>query len=413
MSLLDRKGLFNPRLYSIALNLERSGAYVLKSTVLITTVGIYALDSKGRIIDFRFKPDPEWAAQTILNIQRGQITDELNQIITDLNRKGYRRFAFEDSGLAEEVGLRFGLKTETSGVSRVVSRFKEDLCKSTVKLGLFRDVEACRDYAHNVAVLLAERAVTRETQKRDLHAIQIIRTIDDLDKTINLLSGRAREWYGLHFPELDRLLEKHETYLRLIADLGSRENMTVETLKSAGLPAEEAEIIAGKARESMGSPANPEDLALIQELCRETLELYRCRRRMEDYLKSLMAEVAPNITSILGPLLSARLISIAGSLERLAKMPASTVQVLGAEKALFRSLRTGTKPPKHGIIFQYQPLHSAPKWLRGKIARALSSKISIASRVDAFGGEFIGETLREDLERKIMDIRKKCRAPKQ
>jgi nucleolar protein 56 len=124
-----------------------------------------------------------------------------------------------------------------------------------------------------------------------------------------------------------------------------------------------------------------------------------------------MEEVAPNMTSILGPLLSARLMSIAGSLTNLAKMPASTVQVLGAEKALFRSLKTGSRPPKHGVIFQYQHIHAAPKWQRGKIARALSGKLSIAARIDAFGGEFIGEMLRNRLERKIREIQDKYASP--
>ena len=124
-----------------------------------------------------------------------------------------------------------------------------------------------------------------------------------------------------------------------------------------------------------------------------------------------MEEVAPNMTSILGPLLSARLISIAGSLDRIAKMPSSTVQVLGAEKALFRSLKTGTRPPKHGIIFQYQPIHAAPKWHRGKIARTLSSKLSIAARMDAFGGEFIGDKLKMQLEKRIAEIQKAYPSP--
>jgi nucleolar protein 56 len=109
--------------------------------------------------------------------------------------------------------------------------------------------------------------------------------------------------------------------------------------------------------------------------------------------------------------LTARLISIAGSLDRLAKMPSSTIQVLGAEKALFRSLKTGSRPPKHGIIFQYQPLHSAPRWQRGKISRTLASKLSIAVRIDAFRGEFIGDKLKESIEKRIREIQEKYPSP--
>jgi nucleolar protein 56 len=103
--------------------------------------------------------------------------------------------------------------------------------------------------------------------------------------------------------------------------------------------------------------------------------------------------------------------SIAGGLENLAKMPASTMQVLGAEKALFRSLKTGARPPKHGVIFQYASIHQSPRWQRGKIARALSGKLAIAARVDAFGGDYMGEKLAKDLEKKISEIQEKYKEP--
>jgi len=130
------------------------------------------------------------------------------------------------------------------------------------------------------------------------------------------------------------------------------------------------------------------------------------RRELTDYISTVMKEVAPNITALVGPLLGARLISLAGSLESLARLPASTIQVLGAEKALFRALRTGGKPPKHGVIFQYPDIHRSPRWQRGKIARALAAKLAIAAKVDAFTGRFIGDKLREELRRRIEEIKK-------
>jgi len=163
----------------------------------------------------------------------------------------------------------------------------------------------------------------------------------------------------------------------------------------------------------MGFVADTTDLELLQTLSKQTLEMYRFRDMAEGFLNSLMEEVAPNMTSIIGSLLSARLISIAGSLDRLAKMPSSTMQVLGAEKALFRSLKTGSRPPKHGIIFQHQYLHTAPRWQRGKIARALASKLTIAARVDAFDGEFIGDKLSDQLEKRIKEIRDRNATPPQ
>ncbi|MEM2666898.1 MAG: C/D box methylation guide ribonucleoprotein complex aNOP56 subunit, partial [Candidatus Bathyarchaeia archaeon] len=153
------------------------------------------------------------------------------------------------------------------------------------------------------------------------------------------------------------------------------------------------------------------DLAQIQALGRKVLDLYDLRESMEKYIDNVMEEVAPNIKALTGALLGARLIALAGGLTNLAKMPASTLQVLGAEKALFRSLKTGTKPPKHGIIFQHPYLHEAKKWQRGKIARALAGKLAIAARTDVFGGRYIGDELKADLEKRVEEIRQKYAEP--
>jgi len=124
-----------------------------------------------------------------------------------------------------------------------------------------------------------------------------------------------------------------------------------------------------------------------------------------------MEDVAPNIKSLVGSLLGARLIALTGGLTNLAKMPASTVQVLGAEKALFRSLKTGARPPKHGMIFQHTLIHEAKRWQRGKMARALAGKLAIAARSDAFSGKYIGDDLKAGLEKRIKEIQEKYEEP--
>jgi nucleolar protein 56 len=139
--------------------------------------------------------------------------------------------------------------------------------------------------------------------------------------------------------------------------------------------------------------------------------MYQLRENLEKYMDSTMAEVAPNIKCLLGSLLGARLIAVTGGLTNLAKRPASTIQVLGAEKALFRSLKTGSRPPKHGMIFQHTLLHDAKRWQRGKIARALAGKVAIAARVDAFGGRNIGDELKTGLDIRIEEIRLKYDQP--
>jgi nucleolar protein 56 len=130
------------------------------------------------------------------------------------------------------------------------------------------------------------------------------------------------------------------------------------------------------------------------------------RRDLEEYVTSLMDRVAPNVTALVGPIIGAKLISMAGSLGELAMKPSSTIQVFGAEKALFRSIRTGTDPPKHGIIYQVPDIRNAPYWQRGKIARALAGKLAIASRIDAYSKRDVREKLRSDFTKRVEEIRR-------
>jgi nucleolar protein 56 len=240
---------------------------------------------------------------------------------------------------------------------------------------------------------------------------QAVQSIDDLDKSLNLFMNRIREWFGLHFPELDRLLDKHETYARLIVNLGERNNFIEEKLEEEGLPKNKSHSIAEVAAASMGADISQDDLVQIQDVSSKVLNLYDLRQSLEGYVDSVMSDVAPNIRAIGGSLLGARLLSMSGGLLNLAKLPASTIQVLGAEKALFRALKTKALPPKHGIIFQHPLIHDAKRWQRGKIARTLSGKLSIAARVDAFNGEFMGDKLKIELEKRIEEIKEKYEKP--
>jgi len=288
---------------------------------------------------------------------------------------------------------------------------RRNLEKFAVDLGFVKQADQLREWVHKVSMELAKIRVTRAVEKRDLLAVQAIQTIDDLDKTLNLFMGRIREWYGLHFPELDRLIEKHETYARLVLNLGRRDNFTVENLEKEGLPKAKAEQIAEAARASMGAELSEEDMKQIQAMCGNTLGLYDARQSLEKYVDTVMEEVAPNTRALVGSLLGARLIALVGGLNNLAKLPASTVQVLGAEKALFRALRTGARPPKHGIIFQHSLIHEAKRWQRGKVARALAGKLAIAARTDAFSGKYAGEALKASLEKRIGEIEEKYGEP--
>jgi nucleolar protein 56 len=288
---------------------------------------------------------------------------------------------------------------------------RNDLERFAVEAGFVDQPEKLRELIREISLELTRLRVKKAGEKRDLMVAQAILSIDDLDKTINLFMGRAREWNGLHFPELDRMVEKHETYSNLVLNLGRRENFTVENLEKEGLSANKAEQIAKTSRKSMGAKLTDMDIQQIQNLCRQILELYNLRHTLQNYADSTVEEVAPNVQALVGSLLTARLIALAGGLTNLAKMPASTIQVLGAEKALFRSLKTGTRPPKHGIIFQDALIHEAKKWQRGKMSRALAGKLAIAARTDAFSGRFIGDLLKADLAKRVAEIKEKYEKP--
>ncbi|MGQ9624815.1 MAG: C/D box methylation guide ribonucleoprotein complex aNOP56 subunit [Candidatus Bathycorpusculaceae bacterium] len=384
----------------------------MKVTIIPTSFGVLAFNEENEVVGKAFfSKKPEEAAKTIVKVESGKIVDEIANLVGTLKTEGCDNFVFEDSSLAIEAKERFGVSVEVSGATKAGEFVRSNVGKFAVETGFVKSQEEFDFWLHNLTMEITKLRVRGAVEKRDLVIAQAIQTLDDLDKTINLFMSRIREWYGIHFPELDRLLEKHETYARLVAELGNKENYTIENLEKQGIPKAKAEQIVKKTEVSMGAGLPETDIAQIQMLCKNVLNLYQLRQTLESYTDAVMEEVAPNIKALAGSLLGARLIAIAGGLTNLARRPASTIQVLGAEKALFRSLKTGTRPPKHGIIFQHVLLHEAKKWQRGKIARALAGKIAIAARTDAFGGRYIGEELKADLEKRIEEIREKYSEP--
>jgi nucleolar protein 56 len=383
----------------------------MKTLIIQFPFGVAAFDEQNSLVEkVLFPKKPQAAAKKILNAEAGKISDETASLISLLQKAGYGTFVFENANLAGEAQRSLGVKTEVSKPSEV-EPLRALMEQIAVEAGFVEDVKELGVWNRSVSMELAKLRVKGAAEKRDLVIAQAIQSLDDLDRTVNLFMGRLREWYGIHFPELDRLIEKHETYARLVMNLGYRDNFSLEALEKEGLPKERAENIETVAAKSMGAEIAEQDLAEIQALSKNVLEMYELRKNMESYVDKTMEEVAPNTKAVAGALLGARLIAIAGSLRNLAMRPASTIQVLGAEKALFRSLKTGARPPKHGLIFQHTLLHDAKRWQRGKIARVLAGKLAIAVRTDAFGGRYVGDSLKADIEKRLAEIREKYKEP--
>jgi len=222
--------------------------------------------------------------------------------------------------------------------------------------------------------------------KIDTMIVQAVNLLDDLDKELNNYIMRCREWYGWHFPELGKIITDNLAFVRTVELMGFRENAKSTDLSDV-LPEEVEEKVKEAAEISMGTEISDEDILNIKHLCTQVVEIQEYRAQLYEYLKNRMMAIAPNLTVLVGELVGARLISHAGSLMNLAKHPASTVQILGAEKALFKALKTKHDTPKYGLIYHAQLVGQASSKLKGKVSRMLAAKASIATRVDALGEE--------------------------
>ncbi|XP_075492986.1 putative nucleolar protein 5-2 [Primulina tabacum] len=220
--------------------------------------------------------------------------------------------------------------------------------------------------------------------KVDTMIIQAISLLDDLDKELNTYAMRVREWYGWHFPELAKIVQDNILYAKAVKLMGNRTNAA--KLDFSEILAEEVEAeLKEAAMISMGTEVSDLDLENIKDLCNQVLSLSEYRAQLYDYLKSRMNTVAPNLTALVGELVGARLIAHGGSLINLAKQPGSTVQILGAEKALFRALKTKHATPKYGLIYHASLIGQAAPKHKGKISRSLAAKAALAIRYDALG----------------------------
>ncbi|GMH10462.1 hypothetical protein Nepgr_012303 [Nepenthes gracilis] len=243
--------------------------------------------------------------------------------------------------------------------------------------------------------------------KVDTMIIQAIGLLDDLDKELNTYAMRVREWYGWHFPELAKIVQDNILYAKAVKLMGNRANAAKLDFSEISLP-EEVEIeLKEAAMISMGTEVSDLDLVNIKELCDQVLSLAEYRAQLYDYLKSRMQTIAPNLTALVGELVGARLIAHGGSLLNLAKQPGSTVQILGAEKALFRALKTKHATPKYGLIYHASLIGQAAPKIKGKIARSLAAKAALAIRYDALGDgqdNTIGLENRAKLEARLCSL---------
>ena len=322
--------------------------------------GVFVIED-GEVIDkILFEKDPEVLAEKRYEMKNDNVLEEEHQLLDKYEKLDVTSERLKDFGDYKDVSERPVNPDDYSYSSALLQ-------KTLVEVGKI-DVTESIDFGEHLA--------------------KAVETIQDLNETINILMERLRDWYSLHLPELeDRVSD--ERFIELIEEHGSREEIQEEV----GI------------NSSVGGEITENEKANYISLANVIKEQMDYRSNLHEYVEEMMRTYAPNITALTGPKLGAELIEKSGSLKKIAMKPSSTIQILGAEKALFKHLEKGTKPPKHGLILQHPYVHKAPYDKRGKIARAFANKIAIAARLDYFSDKNKGDELRNELEEKIEKIK--------
>jgi nucleolar protein 56 len=352
----------------------------MKAYIVTTFIGCFGLDEENRIISFVFFPKDINKIAEKLVASETEIIEEEKKVKEELLKKGFTEFIFS---IKKE-----GVKSEPG--SKAENFVKENLRKMALEKGFIKDETEFNQFLSKVGAEITRLKIKKALGK-DKIVVHVNGAIEELDKTINIFVERIREWYSLHFPEMERIVKSHERFLKLIKDFGLRKKI------------KEKDLLELKDK-SIGMDLSENDIRPIQEFASLILNLYELREKLSKYLEKVLKEVAPNFSEIATPTLAAKLISKAGSLEKLAKMPSSTIQLLGAEKSLFRFLHGKGKSPKYGLIFQHPYVQRAPLKLRGKVARHLAAKLSMAIKIDFYSKEYKAEKLKKDLEEEIKKI---------
>ncbi len=373
---------------------------VLVTRLYASVFGIQVMDSKGMVQAYweRTAEDKDVFILTESEIQ--QLKENLPTALEET--------VFTNVDPLKEQLISIGYKAKVKLNDRVLRSARDALVENHSSGEALAQL---LNRQRQLSVARSRQRISESSERVDKMVVQAIHSIDDMDKTINLFISRLREWYSNYFPELNAIITNHNTYARIVQDLGERSRFTNEAVNRYGFTEEKTAVIVELAETSMGPSLSASDIETARALASRIIELNTSRQETEDWICQRVLQIAPNVAEITGHLIAARLIALAGGISELAKFPSSTVQLLGAERALFRALKSGNKPPKHGIIYQMPELHASPWWTRGKIARAIAGKVSIAARVDAFDGEFMGDKLRTDVENRVQRILRTHPAP--
>jgi nucleolar protein 56 len=353
----------------------------MKLYIVTTFIGSFGIDESNSVVAFRpFPKEPEKIAEQ-MKLSEIEIIEDEKKVQSDAWRKGFKEFVYAvrkidaksaEPGNPAEKFLMDNLRQIALDKKYVKDQIEFNQLLTKVNLELTR--------------VKIKRAIGR-----DVLIIHVNGAIEELDKSINIFVERLREIYGMHFPEMDRAVLDHERFVKIVERYGQRDRIEDQDVKPL-------------AAKSMGIDLGEEDIREIQNFAAKIREMFELRAQMQKYLETLVRGIAPNFTELAGVSTSARLIAKAGGMEKLARMPSSTIQLIGAEKALFRFLHGKGRSPRFGLLFNHPLIQNAPEWLRGRVARVIASKLSIAAKMDFYSKEYKADKLKQDMMNRIKEM---------
>lgn len=362
-------------------------------------VGFIALDENCTLLDYELFPRNR-LSERLNEVLEGNLVSEEQSLLKRMVKNHDEVVVETEISLSKYRSLKDSSKFKFETPNKAGEYLRTFMDKVLIETDYIQTEEELKEIVHEISLNITRTRLHEASKAEDLVLIQAINALDELDETTSKLAERLREWYSIHLPELDKI-KSHEYYVKLVAKYGDKDSII-----SSGL--EESDL---KIETSIGADLEESDILMLKELASSIKSLQATKKSLNEYIDGKMGELAPNLKDLVGASLGAKLIAHVGGLKRLALLSSGTIQVLGAEKALFRHLKTGERPPKHGLIYQHPEVRGAKYWLRGKIARALASKISLAVRKDVFSGKF-EPSIKINFEVKVEDIKKAHPFPK-
>ncbi len=352
----------------------------MRAYVATNMLGVFAFDEKGNLLEkILFPKSAEKIAERLAKSRSGEILKEEQDILRALKARGIMEVAWGKRAKSALITTIY--EPDNLGEKALQDQFR----------GLAMQFKWSTTQAElNEMLTKVNIALTRtklKEEKKDRILMRAVSALDELDRELNTLSELLREWYGLYFPEAVRSVKSNEKLSELLSH-GKREK----------LPDKE---IAGLAGSTSGMEFSEDDLNAVSSFAGSIHDLFQRKRQLTEYIEASAKGAIPNMSAVAGAVIACRLLNLAGGLEKMAKMPSSTIQLLGAEKALFRHLKDKTKAPKYGALFAHPLIQQAPKERRGKVARLISAKLSLAARTDFFSKEDKSEEFTNQLQMQV------------